>query len=81
MKVREIGSAIAANPQSMNRHDVAIDEMIFMLIGASLWARSGSRAISLEHEQSIDKMIAIAEEAEANQESPGSWKVSPPRLS
>jgi hypothetical protein len=81
MKVREIGSAIAANPQSMNRHDVVIDEMIFMLIGASLWARSGSRTISLEHEQSIDKMIAIAEEAEANQESPGYWKVSPFRLS
>ena len=42
---------------------LAIDELIIMLIGASLSARSGSRTISLEHEQSIDKMIEIAEEA------------------
>jgi len=81
MHVSKIGSAIAANLKGGNQYDAAVDEMIFMLIGASLWARSGSRAISLEHEQSIDKMIAIAEEAEANQESPGSLKVSPSRLS
>ena len=63
VKVRQIGSAIAANSDGRNRDNVAVDELIFMLIGASLSARSGSRTISLEHEQSIDKMIEIAEGA------------------
>ena len=58
IKVRQMGSAIAANSKSRDRDDAAVDEMIFMLIGASL-----SRTISPGHEQSIDKMIAIAEEA------------------
>jgi hypothetical protein len=64
IKVRQMGSAIADNTRVRNRDDVALDEMIFMLIGASLSARSGLRTISPEHEQSIDKMIAIAEEAD-----------------
>jgi hypothetical protein len=68
MKVRELG-AIAANYKADNRDLVAVDEMIFMLIGASLSARSRSREISPEHEQSIDRMIAIAEEV--NLRAPG----------
>ena len=42
IKVSQIGSAIAANPKSRDRAEAAVDEMIFMLIGASL-----SRTISV----------------------------------
>lgn len=58
MHVSKIGSAIAANLKGGNQYNAAVDEMIFMLIGASL-----SRTILPEYEQSIDQMIAMAEEA------------------